>query len=179
MNKIFETGCKKYVTLSDDQWLSVNKMYTLENPLATTGGISFAVLIILVVTQAAVMIIIMMQRTNILGEIIIMLNAMVSELQRFFTTFVLIIFAFMVAGRLLGDEFQPAYFPEDQGYGHIFRIFFTAFMSHPDMSNFVDFGKFYMTCFMFIFKVLLLSLLASMFINRYRHVYNNLEAIRL
>lgn len=47
------------------------------------------------------------------------------------------------------------------------------------MEDFVIFGKFYITTFMFIFKVLLLSLLASMFINRYKHIYNNLEAIRL
>lgn len=153
-------------------------MFTLEYPLAG-GGISFSTLVILVVAQAAIMSLMMLQRTQLIGELITMLNAMVSELMRFFTTFVLVIFAFLVAGRLLGDELMPSQFPEPVSYIHMIRSLFTAFVGQPDTNNYATFGKFYITCFMFIFKVLLLSLLASMFINRYKHVYNNLEAIRL
>lgn len=154
-------------------------MLTLEFPLATTTGLGFSTLLVLVITQAAIMTIIMLQRTQLMGEILIMLNAMLSELFRYFTTFILVIFAFLVAGRLLGDELMAGHFPTPSSYIHMMRSLFTAFVGHADMDEYAAFGKIYVTIFMFIFKVLLLSLLASMFINRYKHVYNNLEAIRL
>ena len=39
-------------------------------------------------------------------------------------------------------------------------------------------GKLFITLFVFIFNVLLLSFLVAMFINRYKFVYQNLEAFR-
>ena len=40
-------------------------------------------------------------------------------------------------------------------------------------------GQTYIAVFMYIFKVLLMSLLAAMFINKYKQVWKNLDAYRL
>ena len=42
----------------------------------------------------------------------------------------------------------------------------------------MPFGKIFISLFVYIFNILLMSFLIAMFINRYKYVYNNLDALR-
>ena len=119
--------------------------------------------------------IIMLQRTQYLGELIMMLDQMKNELVRFFLTFGLIILIFLLLGRLLSSELK--YVPVT-----IFDSFIDLFNALNGNINFHEFtlpiGQTYIAFFMYLFKVLLMSLLAAMFINRYQTVWVNLDAYR-
>ena len=59
-------------------------------------------------------------------------------------------------------------------------MFLDLFNAFNGKSNFKEWsdpvGKVYIGVFMFIFKIILLALLAGMFINRYKTVFKNIEA---
>ena len=57
--------------------------------------------------------------------------------------------------------------------------FFDGLVAKQDFDEYTfPLGKVFITMFVFIFNVLLLSFLVAMFINRYKFVYDNLEALR-
>jgi hypothetical protein len=64
----------------------------------------------------------------------------------------------------------------------IFKIFLELFDGFMGRQNFGNYqfpqGQIFITLFVFIFNIMLLSFLVAMFINRYKFVWNNLEAIR-
>jgi len=56
---------------------------------------------------------------------------------------------------------------------------FDGFNGNTDYTKFTTpEGKIFITIFMYIFNVCLLSFLVAMFINRYKYVYKNLAALR-
>jgi hypothetical protein len=119
--------------------------------------------------------VIMLQRTTYLGELIMMLDQMKNELSRFFLTFGLVIIVFLLLGRMLSTEFKftPASFFE------AFLDLFNAFNGNIDFTLWTTpIGQIYIVIFMYMFKILLMSLLAAMFINRYKTVWVNLDAYR-
>jgi len=56
--------------------------------------------------QYSFMMIIMLQRTPKLGELIMMVSEMISELRKFIITFGLLIIAFIIVGRQLNREIK-------------------------------------------------------------------------
>lgn len=61
----------------------------------------------------------------------------------------------------------------------MFLDLFNAFNGNQDFDSFVaPTGQIYIGFFMYVFKVLLMSLLAAMFINKYKQVWKNLDAYR-
>jgi hypothetical protein len=104
-----------------------------------------------------------------------MLTQMGSELVRFFMTFGLVIILFLIIGRMLSSEFRF----ERAEFWQTFLDLFNAFNGNQEFGMFtMPAGQVYIGFFMFFFKVLLLSLLAAMFINRYKVVYINLDAYK-
>lgn len=104
-----------------------------------------------------------------------MLDQMKNELSRFFLTFGLVILVFLLLGRMLSTEFKfnPASFFE------AFLDLFNAFNGNIDFTLWTTpIGQIYIVIFMYMFKILLMSLLAAMFINRYKTVWVNLDAYR-
>lgn len=56
---------------------------------------------------------------------------------------------------------------------------FNAFNGNQDFAAFkMPVGQTYIAIFMYLFKVLLMSLLAAMFINKYKQVWRNLDAYK-
>lgn len=105
-----------------------------------------------------------------------MLNQMMSELYRFFATFGLIIGLFLLLGRMLSSEVK---IKNSKSFWENFLDLFNAFNGIVDFENFtLPLGSIYIGSFMYIFKILLMSLLAAMFINRYKTVWSNLDAYR-
>jgi hypothetical protein len=51
----------------------------------------------------------MLQRTQYLGELIMMLDQMTNELVRFFATFGLVIILFLLIGRMLSSELKEVH----------------------------------------------------------------------
>jgi hypothetical protein len=71
-----------------------------------TSSLSFQLLTSALVCLYSLMMIVMLQNTQKLGELIMMVNHMISELQKFITTFGLMIVIFIIVGRLLNAEFK-------------------------------------------------------------------------
>jgi len=100
---------------------------------------------------------------------------MKNELSRFFLTFGLVIIVFLLLGRMLSSEFK--YIPSS--FFEAFIDLFNAFNGNIDFTLWTTpIGQIYIVIFMYIFKILLMSLLAAMFINRYKTVWVNLDAYR-
>lgn len=105
-----------------------------------------------------------------------MLYQMVNEFLRFLGTFGCVILMFWLMGRMLGADFKIT----NSSFFEVFLDLFNAINGNPLFKKFkVPTGQVYIAVFMYIFKVLLMSLLASMFINKYKQVWKNLDAYRL
>jgi len=100
---------------------------------------------------------------------------MMNEFARFFMTFGLIIGLFILIGRMLGSELKN----EEASFFVVFLDLFNSFNGNMQFSEFkMPIGQAYIAIFMFMFKIMFLSLLAAMFINRYKQVFKNLDAYR-
>ena len=101
-----------------------------------------------------------------------MLMEMITEMMKFFLTFGLIISLFYFVGRMLLQELKV----------ENLNIFLDLFDAMNGNQNFGEFtkpvGQVYIATFMYIFRVLFISLLAAMFINKYKLVWKNLDAYR-
>lgn len=98
-----------------------------------------------------------------------------NEFSRFFATFGLIIGLFILIGRMLGNEIKNT----ESSFFVVFLDLFNAFNGNMNFTEFkMPIGQTYIAIFMFLFKVMFLSLLAAMFINRYKQVFKNLDAYR-
>ena len=106
----------------------------------------------------------MLQRTENLGSLIMMMSHMVDELQRFFIAFGLLIFAFVIVGRELNEELKTS--PATL-YQTLLDIF-DGLMGKPEFDYYTrPQGQAFIAIFVYLFKVMLLSLLVAMFINKY------------
>lgn len=85
-----------------------------------------------IIIQLCITSIFMLQRTKDLGGVILMLNQMVDELVRFFTTFGLIIILFLFIGRFLSE--QLLFSAKD--YWETFLNIFDAFNGKPNFEQF-------------------------------------------
>jgi hypothetical protein len=125
--------------------------------------------------QYSFMMIIMLQRTPKLGELIMMVSEMISELRKFIITFGLLIIAFIIVGRQLNREIKM----EESSFFQIILDIFDGLNGKQDFDDFTyPEGKIFITFFVYIFNILLLSFLVAMFINRYKVVFKNLDALR-
>jgi len=119
--------------------------------------------------------IVMLQRTDALGDLIMMVNQMISEMQKFLVTFGMLIGGFIIVGRQLNEELK-------QNESSFFQIILDIFDGFNGKQNFEHYqypqGKVFITIFVYIFNILLLSFLVAMFINRYKFIYKNLAALR-
>lgn len=74
--------------------------------LSQTSDFNFQYIISTLVVFYATILIMMLQRTQKLGELIMMLGQMVSELKKFLFTFGLILVLFMLVGRQLTEQLK-------------------------------------------------------------------------
>lgn len=104
-----------------------------------------------------------------------MVNEMISELRKFIITFGLLIVAFIIVGRQLNREIKI----EESSFFQIILDIFDGLNGKQDFDDFTyPEGKIFITFFVYIFNILLLSFLVAMFINRYKVVFKNLDALR-
>mmetsp|Transcript_30418 Transcript_30418/g.46594 ORF Transcript_30418/g.46594 Transcript_30418/m.46594 type:complete len:246 (-) Transcript_30418:419-1156(-) len=169
-NTMITDECSKIMDISGADTDTIDKIFTMRYPLE--GQISFKLVISCIVVQCTMISVLMLQRTRFLGELIMMLQEMLSEMIKFFLTFGLIIAVFLMIGRLLLYELK-----KDKFY-----IFIDLFDAINGNQNFDDFtkpvGQVYIASFMYIFRVLFISLLAAMFINKYKQMFTQLDSFR-
>lgn len=138
-------------------------MYTMSNP--RKGELDFRLILSVIIIQSSTISIMMLQRTQFLGELIMMLTMMQAELLKFFSTFGLVILIFIFLGRFLSTEILFA----DASFYEIILGLFNALNGNQDFNSYTTpVGQSYIAVFMFVFKILLMSLLAAMFINKYK-----------
>ena len=90
---------------------------------------------------------------------------MINEFFKFFLTFGLIIGLFILMARMLGSEIKT----QQTSIKEVFLDLFNAFNGKMEFAEFkMPIGQSFIAIFMFLFKIMFLSLLAAMFINRYK-----------
>lgn len=104
-----------------------------------------------------------------------MVGQMVVELRKFLFTFGLLMLLFILLGKQLNEILKKE-------TGTFFQVFQDIFDGLNGMQKFENYrnpqGTVFITLFVFLFNILLLSFLVAMFINRYKFVYRNLDALR-
>ena len=105
-NTLISDLCGPFVEMDAQTIDDVDHMYTMRNPRETEGELSFRLLISVIIVQAVLFTIMMLQRTEYLGELIMMLTQMNAELLKFFLTFGMIILLFVFIGRFLSSEIK-------------------------------------------------------------------------
>jgi len=104
-----------------------------------------------------------------------MLAIMMEELLRFFGTFGLLISLIILVGNMIGSDLKESNF----SIYDLCLDFFDALNGNHDFTKYkMPIGQTYIGLVMYVFRILLMSLLAAMFINKYEEVYDNLDAIR-
>lgn len=174
VNTLISDVCGRVIPgISPEDQYVIDKMFTMRYP--REGELNFKLIASTIIIQSSMISVIMLQRTQYLGELIMMLDQMKNELIRFFATFGLIIVSFLLVGRMLGSELKY----ENATFWEVFMDLFNAFNGNQNFADFkMPIGQSYIAVFMYIFKVLLMSLLAAMFINKYKEVWRNLDAYR-
>ena len=104
INTLNSDVCSRVIELDPLMKDNADRMYTLLNP--APGAFQFRLLMSVIMIQLTCLSIIMLQRTQYLGELIMMLDQMTNELVRFFATFGLIIILFLLVGRMLSSELK-------------------------------------------------------------------------
>ena len=136
---------------------------------------SFKLIVSSLVVEYTLIVIIMLQRTQKLGELIMMVGHMLQELKKFITTFGLLIALFIIVGMQLSTELKV-------NETSVFQTVLDIFDGFNGKQKFDEFtfpeGQSFITVFVYIFNILLLSFLVAMFINRYKNVWKNLDALR-
>lgn len=141
----------------------MDKIFTIINP--TGSDFNFKYIISIIIIQLSTLTIIIMQRIQYLGDLIMMLDHIKNELIRFFATFGLMIGLFLLVGKLLNEQLKY----ESASFFQVFLDLFNAFNGNQDFNSFIaPTGQIYIGLFMYVFEVLLMSLLAAMFINKYK-----------
>jgi len=113
--------------LNKDQ---IDKVYSLLNP--GPNDMNFKLIMSVIIIQLCAISIVMLQRTQYLGELIMMLDQMKNELVRFFATFGLLIFLFLLLGRMLSSELKFKHVT----FFEAFLDLFNAFNGQMDFTEF-------------------------------------------
>lgn len=87
------------------------------------GQLDFKLIISVIIIQLCVISIVMLQRTQYLGELIMMLDQMMNELFRFFATFGLVIGLFLLLGRMLSSELKFQHVSFFEAFLDLFNAF--------------------------------------------------------
>lgn len=93
-----------YISLTPEDKDSADFMFAILSK--TKGVFNFQLLISAIVVLYSLISIIMLQRTQKLGELIVMVFQMISELNKFLFTFGLAIGTFIIVGRQLTEEIK-------------------------------------------------------------------------
>lgn len=131
-NTLISDMCGPYVEMSAQVIDDVDHMFTMRNPREKEGELDFKLIISIIIIQAVFICIMMLQRTEYLGELIMMLSQMNAELLKFFLTFGMIILLFVFVGRFLSAEIKY----ETSTFYEIILDLFTAFIGNQDFSEF-------------------------------------------
>ena len=125
-NTLISDMCGPFLEMDAQTIDDVDHMYTMRNPRASEGELDFKLIISVIIIQAVVFSIMMLQKTDYLGELIMMLIQMNAELLKFFATFGMIILLFILIGRFLSAEikYKPSSFYQ------IILDLFTAFVGN-------------------------------------------------
>ena len=129
-NTVISDTCGRVISINGADKLQADKMYTMKNP--REGELNLNLIISTIVIQSSVISIIMLQRTQYLGQLIMMLQQMMNEFFRFFSTFGLIIGLFLLIGRMLSSELKM----ETASFFVIFLDLFNAFNGNMNSDEF-------------------------------------------
>mmetsp|Transcript_8089 Transcript_8089/g.13587 ORF Transcript_8089/g.13587 Transcript_8089/m.13587 type:complete len:97 (+) Transcript_8089:334-624(+) len=88
--------CDPYVSMSQSEKDSLAFTYALVSQTGESSVFTLQMVISMMVVFFSLIMITMLQRTQKLGELIMMVNQMISELQKFIFTFGLLLVGFMV-----------------------------------------------------------------------------------
>lgn len=102
-NPLITDMCSEKIDITDLEKDQIDFVYAL---LSQTSDINFQYIISVLVVLYATMMIMMLQRTQKLGELIMMVGQMLNELKKFLFTFGLILMLFILVGKQLNEKLK-------------------------------------------------------------------------
>lgn len=97
-NHLMTDVCSQVADFSGEDKQTIGFVFSL---LAQTNTFSFSMVVSLIVCQYSLIMIVMLQRTQKLGELIMMVSQMINEVKKFFITFGLPLGVFIIIDRML------------------------------------------------------------------------------
>lgn len=173
--------CAKHISITEEESLKLDKVQGLLASIIHNNGINFQFIMSAFIVQLVSITIVILQRSNYSGEMITMLVAILEQLGMFFITFGSLIVLFIIFGRFLEMEIltNEDGLDKENEYFRMFLDLLNTFVGKPSFESFVfPFGSIFNMVFLLLFKVILLSLLTAMIINRYHRMYSQLQAIK-
>ena len=151
----------------------INRSFTLikdsEELLSFKNNLS------IIAIQYTIMLIIMLEKTNGLGELIMMIFYIVDELIRFLITFGSVIALFGIIYWTMKRELLL----ESTSIGLLVEDLINTFNGIPNFDKFTyPMGKIFIMIFVYTFAILLTGFLIAMFINKYQYLWSNIDALK-
>ena len=165
--------CSQIINITPQDKRAIDTVYTymIEKP----GQLNFKQNFTCIVIQFTLVLIIMLEKTQGLGELIMMILHMVDQFRKFIFTFGLLIVLFIMINLTLKNEFKQ----QRISFLEIMQDILNAFYGKPEFSFFTQpDGQLFIMLFVYVFNILLVSFLVAMFINRYSFLWGNLDALK-
>ena len=171
LNTLISDKCSHYLDISANEKEIIDKGFTLRNP--KEHHIDFKMVFTIIVFSSTLTVVQMLSRTRYLGDLITTLQQLLWVMGQFFSTFGILILFVIFMLQVIGEDLQGY---KNSFYGSSLQVF-NIIMGNEDFSQFtMPAGVIYVGTFMFIFRILLMSVLAAMFINKYKDIYLNIDA---
>lgn len=165
--KLLTNTCSPYMDFSVYSIEQYNQILNLEF-YYKVSIVQFKLLISILMVLVTILQILILERTEFMGQLILMCKYMIEELAKFFATFGLFILITIYAGFILNSILKLE-------VGTNFEIVLDLFNALNGIGDYSEFtspiGQAYFAGFMYYSRVLLISLLAAIFINRYKIIY--------
>ena len=165
--------CKQVIDMTDSQIAQMDHGFTLMKDHKEL--INYKHNASLVVLLYTIVFLQMLEKTEGLGNLILMTKFVAFELARFFLTFGSFIGLFLILYWTLQDDIRL----EPMTLGHLAQDLISTINGHVDYSNYkVYFGSIYIATSTYILCIIFMSILVAIFTNRYAQLWHNIDAIR-
>mmetsp|Transcript_12390 Transcript_12390/g.19306 ORF Transcript_12390/g.19306 Transcript_12390/m.19306 type:complete len:183 (+) Transcript_12390:4230-4778(+) len=103
-NSLLSDFCGSKIFIADGDKDTIDYIYSLRHP--RDDQVNFRLVLSVLIIQSSIAILYMLQRTQYLGQTIMMLTFMISEIMRFFATFGIIMLIFIIVGAMLQSDLK-------------------------------------------------------------------------
>mmetsp|Transcript_41396 Transcript_41396/g.63100 ORF Transcript_41396/g.63100 Transcript_41396/m.63100 type:complete len:249 (+) Transcript_41396:329-1075(+) len=164
--------CLSLISMSSSEAIAMRETSYL---MKSTERFNFLQMVSLAMITFVSHMVLSLKRTDQFGYLVIMIQEMIAELGKYFTTFGLGLFFFFAGLRLMTTYYKNRHFDMYESFIDTINLF----VGVTDLSEFnYPQGQIYMLACAFLSRTFLFSFMIAMFVLRYFFVWQNIEATR-